>query len=73
MLFSAICAALLGLVTFAGPAATGAIFSLGVIGQYAANSVPIAARVFGGQPFAPGPFSLGAFVREIFLAFELFS
>ncbi|KAJ7903166.1 amino acid/polyamine transporter I [Mycena leptocephala] len=67
VLFSAICAALLGLVTFAGPAATGAIFSLGVIGQYAANSVPIAARVFGGQPFAPGPFSLGAFSIPIAL------
>ncbi|KAJ7902205.1 amino acid permease-domain-containing protein [Mycena leptocephala] len=67
VLFSAICAALLGLVTFAGPAATGAIFSHGVVGQYAANSVPIAARVFGGQPFAPGPFSLGAFSIPIAL------
>ncbi|KAJ7760304.1 amino acid/polyamine transporter I [Mycena maculata] len=60
VLFSVICAALLGLVTFAGPAATGAIFSMGVVGQYAANSIPIAARVLGGQPFTPGPFKLGA-------------
>ncbi|KAF7344056.1 putative amino-acid permease C11D3.08c [Mycena venus] len=67
VLFTAICVALLGLVTFAGPAATGAIFSLGVVGQYTANSVPIAARVFGGQPFVPGPFSLGAFSIPIAL------
>ncbi|KAJ7659582.1 APC amino acid permease [Mycena polygramma] len=59
--FSATCAALLGLTTFAGPAATTALFALGVVGQYVANSVPIAARFLGGQPFKRGPFYLGVF------------
>ncbi|KAJ7848955.1 amino acid/polyamine transporter I [Mycena olivaceomarginata] len=65
--FSAICAALLGLTTFGGPAATGAIFSLGVVGQYVANSIPIAARFLGGQQFKCGPFHLGALSRPIAL------
>ncbi|VDC02845.1 unnamed protein product [Peniophora sp. CBMAI 1063] len=52
-------AALVGLLSFAGPAALGAIFSVGVIGQYVADSVPIVARFWGGQPFTPGPFNLG--------------
>jgi hypothetical protein len=60
--FSATCAALLGLITFAGPAAAGALFTLGVVGQYVANSIPIAARWLGGQPFHSGPFNLGIFV-----------
>ncbi|KAJ7493759.1 APC amino acid permease [Mycena latifolia] len=59
--FSVTFAALLGLTTFAGPAATGAIFSLGVVGQYVANSIPIAARYLGGQEFKRGPFHLGVF------------
>ncbi|KAF7332989.1 APC amino acid permease [Mycena venus] len=63
--FSVTCAALLGLTTFGGPAATGAIFSLGVVGQYVANSIPITARFLGGQPFKRGPFHLGAFSRPI--------
>ena len=56
-------AAIVGLLSFAGPAALGAIFSVGVIGQYVADSVPIVARFWGGQPFKPGPFHLGRFVR----------
>lgn len=63
--FSATCAALLGLTTFAGPAATGAIFSLGVVGQYVANSIPIAARYLGSQEFTRGPFHLDVFVRAL--------
>ncbi|KAJ7038980.1 APC amino acid permease [Mycena alexandri] len=59
--FSATCAGLLGLITFAGPAAAGALFTLGVIGQYVANSIPITTRWLGGQPFKKGPFNLGAF------------
>ena len=54
---------LLALLAFAGPAAIGAIFSLAVIGQYLAYSIPITARFVGGQPFTPGPFNLGKFVR----------
>ncbi|KAJ7618134.1 amino acid/polyamine transporter I [Mycena polygramma] len=63
--FSVTCAALLGLTAFAGPAATTAIFALGVVGQYVANSVPIAARFLGGQPFKRGPFHLGVFSLPI--------
>ncbi|KAJ7493616.1 amino acid/polyamine transporter I [Mycena latifolia] len=54
-----VCAMLLGLIPFAGPSAAGAIFSLVVIGQYIVNSIPIAARYLGGQPFQRGPFHLG--------------
>ncbi|KAJ7635704.1 amino acid/polyamine transporter I [Mycena polygramma] len=59
--FSVTSAALLGLITFAGPAATSAIFAMGVAGQYVGNSIPIAARLVGGQPFKHGPFHLGVF------------
>ncbi|KAJ7227632.1 APC amino acid permease [Mycena rebaudengoi] len=62
---SATCAALLGLIPFAGPAAAGALFSLGVIGQYITNSIPIATRYLGGQPFKKGPFHLGAFSMPV--------
>ncbi|KAJ7724805.1 amino acid permease-domain-containing protein [Mycena metata] len=51
----------LGAYHFRGPAAAGALFTLGVIGQYVANSIPITTRWLGGQPFKKGPFSLGAF------------
>jgi len=54
-------ACLLALLAFAGGAAIGAVFSLAVIGQYVAYSIPIAARFVGGQPFTPGPFNLGKF------------
>ncbi|KAJ7187398.1 amino acid/polyamine transporter I [Mycena filopes] len=63
--FSVTVAALLGLITFAGPAATGALFTLGVVGQYVANSIPIAARLLGGQPFKKGPFHLGVFSAPV--------
>jgi hypothetical protein len=65
-------ATLLGLITFAGPAAAGAIFSLGVVGQYVANSIPIAARFLGGQKFKPGPFNLGMFVSLHVLSLQPF-
>ncbi|KAJ7589028.1 APC amino acid permease [Mycena floridula] len=55
-------AALLGLLSFAGPAAIGAVFTIIVIGQYISDSIPIAARFLGGtNNFKPGPFSLGKF------------
>ncbi|KIP03794.1 hypothetical protein PHLGIDRAFT_495706 [Phlebiopsis gigantea 11061_1 CR5-6] len=50
---------LLGLLAFAGPTAVNAIFSLGVIGQYLAFSIPIACRFLGGVPWRAGPFSFG--------------
>ncbi|KAK7001694.1 APC amino acid permease [Favolaschia claudopus] len=63
--FSVGCAALLGLVAFGGPSAAGAIFSLGVVGQYVANCIPISARFLGGQEFKRGPFHLGPFSRPV--------
>ena len=56
-------AALLGLIAFAGPVAISAIFTVGVIGQYVANSIPIMARWLGGYKLQRGPFDLGIFVR----------
>ncbi|KAJ6613810.1 amino acid/polyamine transporter I [Mycena sp. CBHHK59/15] len=63
--FSATCATLLGLIPFAGPAAAGSIFSLVVVGQYLANSMPVAARHLGGQDFKRGPFHLGVFSMPV--------
>lgn len=56
---------LLGLLAFAGANAIGAIFSLVVIAQYFAYSIPISARFLGGKGLKPGPFSLGRFVGGI--------
>ena len=60
---TAFLALLLTLLAFVkSPAAIGAVFSLAVIGQYLAYSIPITARFVGGQPFTPGPFNLGKLV-----------
>lgn len=59
---SAAAGLLLGLLAFAGPSAINAIFSLAIIGQYIAFSVPVACRLLGGVPWTPGPFTLGKFV-----------
>ncbi|KAF7430212.1 GABA-specific high-affinity permease [Pleurotus ostreatus] len=56
---SAFSAGLLALICLAGPAASGAIFTLGVVCQYTSLSIPIAARHLGGKEFTPGPFHLG--------------
>lgn len=53
---------LLGLLAFAGPSATSAIFSLTVVGLYIAYTIPIASRVLSETAWRPGPFSLGVFV-----------
>ncbi|KAF8714403.1 hypothetical protein AX14_012718 [Amanita brunnescens Koide BX004] len=63
--FAAAVALLLGLLSFAGPNAIGAIFSLGVIAQYASWSIPILARHLGGQDISRGPFHLGVFSLPI--------
>ncbi|VDC04470.1 unnamed protein product [Peniophora sp. CBMAI 1063] len=57
--FAVFISALLGLLSFAGPAAIGAIFSLVVVGQFTAYSIPICARFLGKNSFKPGPFTLG--------------
>ncbi|KAK2462555.1 hypothetical protein APHAL10511_005525 [Amanita phalloides] len=57
--FAAISAGLLGLLSFAGPNAIGAIFSLVVISQYMSYSIPICARHLSSTKFKRGPFHLG--------------
>jgi amino acid transporter len=63
--FAATIALLLGFLSFAGPNAIGAVFSLSVIAQYMAYSIPITARHLGGgeKKIPRGPFHLGIFVR----------
>ncbi|KAI0320655.1 APC amino acid permease [Amylostereum chailletii] len=56
---SGLLAALVCLLAFAGPTAVGALFSLPVVAQYVAISIPVVARFVGGQTFVPGPFYLG--------------
>ncbi|EGN92829.1 hypothetical protein SERLA73DRAFT_127192 [Serpula lacrymans var. lacrymans S7.3] len=63
--FSAFCAFLLCLLAFAGTAAIGAVFTLGVVSQYIAYSIPITARVLYGKQFKPGRFNLGAYSRPV--------
>jgi amino acid transporter len=58
-----ICAMLVGLIGLGGSVASGAIFSLAVVGQYVANATVISLRFLGGgEVFKPGPFALGKFV-----------
>ncbi|KDR76934.1 hypothetical protein GALMADRAFT_155638 [Galerina marginata CBS 339.88] len=59
VIFCAFVAILFGLLSFAGPAAVGAVFTMGVVCQYIAYSIPILARHLGGKKFNPGPFNLG--------------
>ncbi|CAL1708623.1 unnamed protein product [Somion occarium] len=63
--FAACLASLLGLLVFAGPIATSALFSLGVTGQYIAYIIPISSRFLGGEKWTPGPFNLGVMGRPI--------
>src|ERR1700742_1922237 len=53
---------LLGLLTFAGPGAINAIFSLSVSGQYVSYTIPIASRFIFKNNFRSGPFTLGRWV-----------
>ncbi|KAK0217626.1 amino acid/polyamine transporter I [Armillaria nabsnona] len=70
-------AALLGLLSFAGSAAIGAIFTMGIACQYICYCTPVVARFLGGQSFTPGPFNLGrasgpvASVASIFMIFMI--
>ncbi|KAF9261113.1 APC amino acid permease [Marasmius fiardii PR-910] len=51
--------ALLGVITFAGPNASSAVFALVITGQYTAYCIPITARWIGGKEFRPGAVSYG--------------
>ncbi|KAF8694665.1 hypothetical protein AX14_001959 [Amanita brunnescens Koide BX004] len=63
--FAVAVALLLGFLSFAGPNAIGAIFSLVVISQYMSYSIPIMARHLGRDKIARGPFHLGRFSLPI--------
>ncbi|PAV19377.1 APC amino acid permease [Pyrrhoderma noxium] len=72
---SGILAMLLGLLSFAGPLATEAIFTVSIVAQFVSIATPIAARYLGSQEFVPGPFSLGilskplAVISSLWMAF----
>ncbi|EPQ50384.1 APC amino acid permease [Gloeophyllum trabeum ATCC 11539] len=57
--FVAFLAALLCLLSFAGAAAVGAVFTLNAAASYVAYCIPITARYVFENDFKPGPFSLG--------------
>ncbi|KZT28479.1 amino acid transporter [Neolentinus lepideus HHB14362 ss-1] len=57
----------LGLLSFAGSAAIGAVFTLGVASQYIALCIPITSRFIFKNKFQPGPFSLGRWGRPVAL------
>jgi len=64
--YVAFLAALLGLLVFAGPSASSALFSLGIIGCNIAYSIPIiAGLIYSRDTFQPGPFSLGRWSSPI--------
>jgi len=65
VIFCAFIAMLFGLLTFAGPAAAGAVFTMGVVCIFITFSIPIAARHLGGREFVPGPFTLGKLVCKL--------
>lgn len=54
-------AGVLGLLSFAGSAAVGAVFTLAAAAPYVAYSIPIMARFIFDNDFKPGPFTLGRF------------
>jgi amino acid transporter len=60
--FLAFISLLLGLISFAGPIAISAVFTMTIVCQYIGFVIPIIARWVGGTKFHPGPFNLGSFV-----------
>lgn len=58
--FTTFAALALGLLSFAGSAAIGAVFTLCVTAQYLAYCIPITARYAFKNGFRPGPFTLGS-------------
>ncbi|EMD31992.1 hypothetical protein CERSUDRAFT_162457 [Gelatoporia subvermispora B] len=61
----ALIALILGLLALGGTAASSAIFSLSVSAQFIAYIVPISSKLFGGEKWIPGPFSLGRWSRPV--------
>ncbi|KAK0228873.1 APC amino acid permease [Armillaria fumosa] len=64
--FGACWSFLLGCLAFAGENAIGAIFTLGVTGQFLSFCIPMSARFLGGKTIKPGPFRLGRLVSDSF-------
>jgi amino acid transporter len=60
--FCAFLALVLGLISFAGPLAITAVFTMSVVCQYIGFVTPIIARFVGGSRFVHGPFNLGIMV-----------
>ncbi|KAJ6594170.1 amino acid/polyamine transporter I [Mycena capillaripes] len=87
VIFLAVMALLLGLLgcillpytplSFAGPLAISAVFTMSIVSQYIGFTTPIIARWTGGQKFVPGPFNLGlmsapvAFVASAYMIFMI--
>ncbi|KAJ6499039.1 amino acid/polyamine transporter I [Mycena sanguinolenta] len=77
VIFLAFMALLLGLLSFAGPLAITAVFTMSIVCQYIGFATPIIARFVGGQQFVPGPFNLGfmsapvAFVASAYMIFMI--
>lgn len=55
---------LLALISFAGPLAIGAVFTMSIVSQYIGFVTPIMARWLGGRKFVHGPFNLGFMVSS---------
>ncbi|KAJ7604303.1 amino acid/polyamine transporter I [Mycena polygramma] len=68
---------LLGLLSFAGPLAITAVFTMSIVCQYICFTTPIIARWVGGQKFVPGPFYLGwtsapiSFIASAYMIFMI--
>ncbi|KAF5385554.1 hypothetical protein D9757_006745 [Collybiopsis confluens] len=75
--FLAFLSLLLGLISFAGPVAITAVFTMSVVCQYIGFVTPIILRFVGGTRFVPGPFSLGilsgpvAFIASAYMIFMI--
>ncbi|KAK7059076.1 hypothetical protein VNI00_001700 [Paramarasmius palmivorus] len=73
--FCAFLSLLLGLISFAGPVAITAVFTMSVVCQYIGFVTPIIARFVGGTRFVHGPFNLGSMsgpVASVASAYLLF-
>ncbi|KIK65794.1 hypothetical protein GYMLUDRAFT_38280 [Collybiopsis luxurians FD-317 M1] len=63
---------LLALIPLAGAAASGALFSLAVVGQFTCYTTAITSRWLGGRDFEKGPFHMGALSLPISLSAVMF-
>jgi amino acid transporter len=71
--FCAMLSMLLGLISFAGPVAISAVFTMSIVCQYIVFVTPIIARFVGGTHFIHGPFNLGVLVSSLFRFYSNYS